>query len=200
MNSFFSRILSWFRRPAASESPVKKPLTFPQVLVQVSLEKGNQGIRETSRNRGPGIEELWTATSYGTAGYRKREPWCATGAAWSVREAARRHFGESAPFRLPRSAAVNDWPRWADDSPVWRRFDPKATKVQPGDIICWDFNGRDEPGGTHIGVAVSGERSDGTYDTSEANTNAEGSREGNGWFIRTTRTRKGVFAILRYVG
>lgn len=192
--NFISRIIAFFRRssPAPAAAATR---SFAAELVKVATQQAALGIRETSHNHGPGIEKFWTATSYGPAGYRNREPWCAAFLCWVVKQAALGHYGESPPFRLPRSAAVNDWPAWAQSQPAWKVVKPSPVKA--GDIICWDFNGRDNSGGTHIGLAISNERADGTFDTIEGNTNAEGSRDGNGVYHRTTRTRKAAFAILR---
>jgi hypothetical protein len=121
--------------------------------------------------------------------------------AWVVREAANRMSEpEYVPFMLPRSAAVNDWPKWARGASQWAVVDPHTEKVKAGDIVCFDFHGRDNSGGTHIAIATGNETSAGTFETVEGNTSPDGSRDGNGVYLRNSRTRKGVFSVLRYTG
>lgn len=204
--SFLHRLRALISRPRRPQGVESRPppATPPpardmrEMLVSVAREQSALGIRETSPNQGPGIQKFWTATSYGVAGYLDRQPWCAAFLAWVVREASRRQFGESAPFRLPRSAAVNDWPVWARTQPTWEERDPLTTRVRSGDVVCFDFNGRAKASGTHIALATSDERGDGTFDTIEGNTNSDGSRDGNGVYERHSRTRKGVFSVIRY--
>lgn len=197
--SFWSKLKSMFSPTKAQGEELPPPKrTFREMLVAVALEQAALGIRETTKNQGPGIQKFWTATSYGVAGYLDRQPWCAAFLAWVVRDASRRQFGESPPFRLPRSAAVNDWPVWAKTQPAWEERDPTVTRIRAGDIVCFDFNGRDKASGTHIALATSDERHDGTFDSCEGNTNEDGSREGNGVFLRNSRTRKSVFSVIRF--
>jgi len=175
--------------------------SFSQTLVDVAMEQARLGIRESSKNHGPGIEKFWTATNY-PDGYANREPYCAAFGCWIFREAIDRFFGgaSGAPFRRPKSARVLDWPVWAsaeDQRDVWDMLDPKTTKARAGDVVLFDFNGS-ASGGTHWGLVTASEHVDGSFDTVEANTNAEGSREGDGVYLKHDRTRRAVFTIIRY--
>lgn len=181
--------------------PQPEPSTFGEAMVEVALQQSRLGVRETSRNQGPGIAPYWGATNY-PEGYANREPYCAAFGCWVVLNAINRHYGtaSNAPFRRPKSARVLDWTVWAnqeDQRDMWETLDPREAKVKRGDIVLFDFNGT-ASGGTHWGIATSNERQDGTFDTVEANTNAAGSREGDGVYLKHDRTRRHVFAILRY--
>lgn len=169
---------------------------FIPALLRLAHTEASLGIRETSKNQGPGIQKYWTATSY-LNGYGDRQPYCAAFACWLVKQASLEAGLESGQ-PLPRSAAVNEWPKWAAKQEDWDVLNPSETRVRAGDFVCFDFNGRDEPGGTHIGLAVGNESGDGTFPAVEANTNAAGSREGDGVYHKT-RSRKGVFSIIRWV-
>ena len=204
----FFQFLAWtfgMKRPGTIPAPEKPaPRDEPdavkcQRLIKqlIAIAESQLGIRETSKNQGPGIRKFWTATSYGTAGYDDRQPWCAAYACWLVREATQIVFPEGdQPYTLPRDAAVVNWVKWAKENKM--DVDCITGKVKAGDILLWDFNGPDKPGGTHMGIAVSEEHADGTFVTCEANTNEEGSRDGNGVFRRTARTRHRTIAVLRF--
>jgi len=203
--SLFQRLASAFggkEKPAYVYEPPARG--FKEVLIAVAKEQANLGIRETSTNQGPGIQKYWPATSYGIAGYHHREPWCAAFMAWTVREACLRHFRVDAPFALPRSAAVNDWPIWGRGASQWAVVAPRQEKVKAGDIVCFDFNGRDESGGTHIAIATGNERPDGTYETVEGNTSPEAKagsaadRDGGGIW-RKRRLRSQVHSVRSWV-
>ena len=179
-----------------------KPLSFPEAIVIVAREQAALGIHEDSQNHGDGIAKYWTATSY-PDGYVNREPYCAAFGCWVIKEAMIRFYGDvdHAPFLRPKSARVLDWPAWArkdENEDVWDIKDPDATRVRPGDILLYDFNGPTKSGGTHLAIATSNERVDGTFDTCEGNTNAAGSREGDGVYEKHTRKRTSLFAILRF--
>lgn len=188
----------------AMKAPVPKSSatnrkTLAAAIVTIARTEATLGIVETSRNQGPGIEKYWHATSY-PLGYLQRQPWCAAAMCYVLLKAMELHYGKTtAPFDHCRWAAVNGWPKWAAKEPGWKVLDPAVSRVRAGDFVCFDFNGREKEGGTHIGVAVSDEDASGTFETAEGNTDSEGSREGNGYFLKT-RTRKGVFAIIRYSG
>lgn len=173
------------------------PAAFRRMLLTVAREELAKHIREVTRNQHPELKKYWRATSYGIEGFNNREPWCAAFACWLVYEAARRIWGDSIPFPPCKSAGVINWPAWAKTAPGWKRL-PPSTRIEPGDIVCWDFNGK-ASGGTHIGLATC-EETGTRFTTIEGNTNSEGSREGDGLYAKTTRTRSGCIAVLRYVG
>jgi hypothetical protein len=211
MNAFISKIAALFFRvqtPKANKEPatvklerkVDKPEAYRRMLLTVAREELAKGIRETSRNQHPELEKYWRRTSYGIAGFKNREPWCAAFSAYTTHEAAWRIWPDEneIPFSPCRSAGVVNWVAWAKTAKGWECL-PAARSVRAGDWICWDFNGA-KASGTHIGLATSDERPDGTFNTIEGNTNGEGSRDGDGLYAKTTRTRKSAIAIIRYKG
>lgn len=184
----------------APVSPEKKQTAaeiFRKMIVTVAREELAKGIREVTRNQHPELVKYWKRTSYGSAGFNNREPWCAAFLAWLVYEAAFRVWGDSMPFSPCRSAGVISWPAWAKTAPGWKCL-PPSTRVEPGDIVCWDWNGK-SAGGTHIGLGTADEHKT-QFATIEGNTNGAGSRDGDGLYAKNTRTRVGCIAILRYVG
>ena len=176
--------------------PKPKAETFRKMLVTVAREELAKGIREVTRNQHPELVKYWKATSYGSAGFANREPWCAAFLCWLVAESASRVWG-SIPFPLPKSAGVINWPAWAKSVAGWKCL-PPSTRVEPGDIVCWDFNGP-KASGTHIGLATADEHKT-QFPTIEGNTNGEGSRDGDGLYAKSTRSRVSCIAILRFVG
>lgn len=128
------------------------------------------GLRETSRNRGPHLEEFWAATNY-PDGAQNREPWCSAFATFCVREADRRspHLNLSLPPVFP---AVSQWLPWARRIGAQIFRPGSGTRPEAGDIVIF------LPRLSHIGIV---DRVDGaTVITIEGNTNAAGSREGDG--------------------
>ncbi len=138
------------------------------------------GLRETSKNRGPHLEEFWKATGY-PDGAQNREPWCSAFAAFCVAEGDRR----SPALKLrkpPAFSAVKDWIPWANkpesgcvvftsDKVQLDRYKPEA-----GDIVVF------LPKLSHIGIVAEGYRGNGMVGTIEGNTNEAGGREGDGVF------------------
>lgn len=177
--------------------PSDKAAAFRKMLLTVAREELTKNIKEVTRNQHPELVKYWKRTSYGSAGFNNREPWCAAFLAWLVYESANRVWGDSMPFSPCRSAGVINWPAWAKTAPGWKCL-PASTRVEPGDVVCWDFNGK-AASGTHIGIAT-GDEFKTQFPTIEGNTNGAGSRDGDGLHAKTTRTRSGVIAILRYVG
>jgi hypothetical protein len=132
------------------------------------------GTRETTPNRFAGIDKFWAATNYPDGG-KNREPWCSAFVAYCVQEADR----QSAAIRLrvpPRFAAVRDWVPWARQAGCIV-FSNTSTAYTPerGDIVVF------RPRLSHIGI-VSGPAGRGMFPTIEGNTNADGSREGDGCY------------------
>lgn len=133
----------------------------------ISLCRNELGVVETSNNQGAGIEKYWSATSYGPSGYKNREPWCAAFTSWIIKSA-----GILPDNLLPNSASAFGYNTWAEGKgrPVTQlRYNPR--EVFPGDLVIFNFS--------HIGIAI--EKSEGgKFRSIEGNTNAAGSREGNG--------------------
>jgi hypothetical protein len=132
------------------------------------------GLRETTPNRFAGIDKFWAATNYPDGG-KNREPWCSAFASYCVQEADR----QSAAIRLrvpPRFAAVRDWLPWARQAGCIV-FPNTSTTYLPerGDIVIF------LPRLSHIGI-VAGFAGRGMVHTIEGNTNAAGSRDGDGCY------------------
>ena len=166
MVGFCAKLFGWFQRGTQAPPPgpgVAAP-TLQTHLLQVA--GGELGVRETSRNQGPGIIKYWAATTY-PDGHDERQPWCAAGLAWILLQAMLRRWGTeaAAPFRRCRSARVADWLDWARREPGVR----VVRRPLPGDIVVFKFS--------HIGL-VAGAGEGGDFRTIECNTDDSGGREG----------------------
>ena len=151
-----------------------------QIIADVAREY--LGLRETSTNRGPHFEEFWAATTY-PEGAQDRQPWCSAFATFCVCEADRR----SPALRLlipPKFPAVSMWIPWAQSPETGCLIFRPASKTAPmaGDVVEY-LTG---PGKlSHIGIVAKNYDHSGFIDTIEGNTNAAGSREGDGVFAKT---------------
>jgi hypothetical protein len=159
----------------------------------IAIARRDFGAEETSPNRGPAIEKFWPATDY-PQGYQERAPYCAAAVCYWVREwlkddavldALHKTAAQAEQWRC-KSAAAFGWEKWARDHEV-KMFKPDSgTVLHTGDIIIFSFS--------HIGLLYDDDP--GTLYTIEANTNAAGSREGDGIWQKT-RTRKSVRNFVR---
>lgn len=133
------------------------------------------GKKETSPNRFDGIDKFWAATTYPDGG-KNREPWCSAFASYCVQEADR----QSAAIRLrvpPRFAAVRDWLPWARQAGcIVFSNTSKIFQPERGDIVVF------LPRLSHIGIVAG--FPGGTVHSIEGNTNLEGSREGDGCYVK----------------
>lgn len=158
------------RRTNAAQAEWEASLVVDGVagrLVQIAVDQ--LGIKETSRNQGPGIAKYWSATSY-PAGYTNREPYCAAFVCWAVREAS----DKGAKYSLPTSArayAAMDWAKVNKGRGV--QVVP-VSKAQAGDIVVFKFS--------HIAIVEKVYKS--SIHTIEGNTDGKGSREGDGVYRR----------------
>lgn len=174
---------------ADSKVQVKHLPASPELAAFISrliaTAEGELYVRETSKNHGPGIEKYWSATSY-PEGYQNREPYCAAGLCWAIREAA---TGHEHSWQLPRTAAAfgfDEWARANTSAGIAYRVTP--AKAQRGDIVVFSFS--------HVGL-VTGRTADGNLSTIEWNTNEAGDREGGGCY-RKTRGFGSVRSIHRF--
>lgn len=162
------------------------------LLVEVAI--GEIGVRETSRNQGPGIEKYWGATTY-PEGCRDRQPWCAAVLCWvflrtlalAVERGVEGGIALTERTR-PKSAAVRYWPAWARRTGCLI-FAPGSSKYvpEPGDVVIFTFS--------HIGL-VEKRLNANSVRTLEGNTDDEGSREGKE-FCRRVRSHSIIKAFIR---
>jgi hypothetical protein len=129
----------------------------------ISIARNEIGVRETSKNQGPGIAKYWTATTY-QGGYNARAPWCAAFTSWCIRQAGL--FPEA---NRPKTAAAfrgGGYESWA------RSVAPRATlrmhsrQVQAGDLVIFSFS--------HIGIASTNSDGNGNFRCIEGNTTGAG--------------------------
>ena len=147
------------------------PLSFSAVDKLIDIARSQLFIRESSKNQGDGIKKLWDATSY-PEGFANREPYCAAGMVWTVKES--QIFSEN---DRPKSASAFSWETWADSHLSKVKIDRSPELVSEGDIIVFKFS--------HIGLATSDSDKKGDFDTVEFNTNKAGEREGDGCFEKS---------------
>ena len=127
----------------------------------IKIAQSYDGVRETSENRGPHIDQ-WLAE----LGINFAAPWCMAFVQGCFRQAAL-EMGIEDPLK-PDTAGVLD---------LWNRV-PKGWRVgalngRAGDIMIMDFGG----GKGHTGIVTG--YSNGMYITMEGNTNDAGSRDGD---------------------
>jgi hypothetical protein len=167
--------------------------TLPLRKQLIEIADKDVGQMETSRNHGPAISKFWTATTY-PDGYENREPYCAAGVSYWVREwlkipVVQHAFGKSAAqleqWRC-KSAAAYGWRDWAKEHGVRMLSDAQSEILHTGDIVIFDFS--------HIGI-VYDDKGDRIY-TIEANTGASGGRDGDGIF-RKDRPREVARCFIR---
>ena len=155
---------------------------IPARIVEIAASQ--IGIREVTKNQGPGIEKYWAATTY-PDGHTNREPYCAAFVCWVVREA---DGDKKVPFSLPKSPVAYDIEKWAvanakkGVTTVARTSAPK-----PGDIFTLTA-------ASHVGIIKSVGKS--MVTTLEGNTDGSGSREGDGVYERT-RTIASLRKVVR---
>ncbi len=143
----------------------------------VSIATKEVGIEEIDgTNCGPRVNEYKAATNLPP---REAWPWCAAFVDWVVREAMEDAIDNGARFTFARPTTAGAWDleNWSlrQDNSTWTKRKP-GTDVYPGDILTYTFS--------HTGFAISKPDSDGYVTTIEGNTDAKGSREGGGVFIK----------------
>lgn len=137
-----------------------------------------KGQREIGKNGGPFVEKVLRSVGLGR-GYA----WCAAFVYWCYTRAGAK------PHHLPnkwKAAAVRHWVAWAEEQHRLRGANEKPLR---GDLFFWlNANGTG-----HIGlvaeVGVNKYDDMQLYRTIEGNTNAKGSREGDGVYEKY-RTRE----------
>ena len=169
---------------AQSHKPDAPQGAFGLSLVSLAGLELVKGIREVTKNNGPEIAKYWTATSYGPAGYKNREPYCAAFISWLFMTVA---AGRKVPFSLPNTAGAYAFEEWCRDNAG--KGVGFVTKPQPGDVFTLEAV-------SHVGLVVGVDGS--KIVTIEANTDGSGSREGDGVYKRSrsiSSVRKFIRAI-----
>lgn len=160
----------------------------------LDIARMDVGKREESKNQAPWIAKLWTATNY-PDGYKNREPYCAAGLCycvmrWLSREDVLEAFGftpEQAEAWRCHSPAVFDWVRWAKDRKL--QILPPLGILHSADIAVYGYS--------HIELVSNDDGTDdGPFTAIGYNTNAAGSRDGEGCFEKP-RSRNKVQCFVR---
>lgn len=159
----------------------------------IDIARLDVGSRETTRNHGPAIGKFWPATNY-RDGYDNREPYCAAGMCYWLREwlkdpevlEAMKMTPAQANLWRCRSAAAFGWITWARSHRLRIFNDTPENVIHTGDIVVFDIS--------HIGLVV--DDSDGRIKTIEANTGKDGERDGDGVWEKDRR-RRGIRSFIR---
>lgn len=144
-------------------------------------------VEKTGRNDGVRVEEFLASTGLG-----KGNPWCAAFPHWAYRQCGvvlmpKQEFARAAKWH-DKGRRVWEKKGWTPDTA--RSFRPVS---EPGDHLALYYQNLGRIG--HTAVIL---REDEKYFyTVEGNTNSEGSREGNGVFLRK-RLKKGVYCVSRW--
>lgn len=173
----------------ASGAIVIEPTTPSLTLARIL--RGEVGVREVGTNSGKRIREYQTATDLRPLG---PWAWCAAFVCWGVCEMLTECFPNGRhPGERPMTAGAWDFERWARENPeLVELIKPVGPAILEGDILVFTRS--------HIGVANerSFPRHPGSIiKTIEGNTNAGGSREGDGVYLRERR-KDFVRSVIRW--
>ena len=172
--------LAAFKAPPAAPAAPAAPINVTEAalaLIATATAEANKGVREVGKNAGPDVEKYLHCL-----GMTKGSPWCAAFVSWCVMT----------------SRGLAKPPKWCSGSAVslFQMSGKNAIKVTPVDA---DFKSKVKPGyiwsraqdataaaaarkGSwcqgHTGIVVAVDATG--FHTIEGNTNAAGSREGDG--------------------
>ena len=172
--------LAAFKAPPAAPAAPAAPINVTEAalaLIATATAEANKGVREVGKNAGPDVEKYLQCL-----GMSKGSPWCAAFVSWCVMT----------------SRGLAKPPKWCSGSAVslFQMSGKNAIKVTPVDT---DFKSKVKPGyiwsraqdataaaaarkGSwcqgHTGIVVAVDATG--FHTIEGNTNAAGSREGDG--------------------
>lgn len=151
------------------------------------------GVRERGGpNKGPALQEFFDADSYDPNGPKPGDDgyaWCAAFVCWAVYQTVK---DRRITFKRPTTPGAWDYERWAKDqdgSVMLKK--PPLWDIKRGDIVVFKTS--------HIGIAVSDARANGTVLTVEGNTNGSGGREGDGVYARTRKLTE-IRSRIRFMG
>lgn len=154
-----------------------QPTALPLRLLTIA--QGEVGTREDGKNSGLRVRAYQRATWLEPGPW----PWCAAFVSWCLMQALGPKPKHDGKWRC-RDARAYGWEDWAKKRGLVLLDESAA--MQPGDIVTFDFS--------HIGIVESDEGSQ--IITIEGNTNAAGSREGDGVW-RKERARHLVRRVIR---
>lgn len=153
---------------------------FAEEIVRIA--KAEVGVQEVNgTNCGERVDQYKAATWLNP---KRGWAWCAAFVCWVIRAAlASCNVRETKGFKRPRTAGAWDFENWSmdQDDTTWTRK-PHRNDILPGDIVIFTFS--------HIGFAVSAPDKNGNIKTVEGNTDAKGSREGGGVYLKTRHVSK----------
>ncbi len=162
--------------------------SHPAKLIAVAHAEANANVREVGgKNRGPRVEQYQRCVKLGPG-----DPWCAAFVAWCVMES----MGTAAPPRWCSGSAVTTWHKGRVMVAPAQRVTPDdagyALRVEPGWIWIRSVDKASAIAarkGTwsigHCGIVVAVDAAG--FHTVEGNTNAAGSREGDGVYRKFHR-------------
>ena len=148
----------------------------------LGIARRDSGRTEVTKNRAPFIEKYWPATNY-PEGYSNREPYCAAAIAYWVKEwlddtEVLAEFGkkkEPAERWRCKSPAAFGWLEWAKLSSSGVSVLPPRCILHAGDLVVYKYS--------HIEIVTDDDNTtSGPMVCMGANTNASGSRDGEGAF------------------
>jgi hypothetical protein len=150
----------------------------PGILTAVlEAALSQEGVRETSRNRGPEVDQFVARVGLSpTGGYA----WCQAFVYWAFDQAAQK-MDVTNPC-IKTAGVLDHWARSPTDARIYaeRAFD-NPSLIRPGAVFIVDHGN----GKGHTGLVTK--VVDGEIATIEGNTNSRGSREGDGVYqkVRT---------------
>ena len=141
----------------------------------VRIARAEIGVEELGNtNCGPRVNEYKSATWLDP---EQAWPWCAAFIDWTIMKAM--ETGGPYTFERPQTAgawSLEDWSLEQDKSTNTKRNPGKD--IKSGDIVIFKFS--------HVGFAVGAPR-DEMFASVEGNTDAGGSREGQGVFLKVRK-------------
>lgn len=168
--------------------------TYPLRQKLIEIARRDRNLVEETKNQAPWIRKLWPATTY-PKGFANREPYCAAGVAYCVQQwlqypdvcAALGKTQEQAAAWRCKSAAAFEWEKWA----VQKKLTvlPKNCILHAGDLVIYNKS--------HIEIVTDDDNTKtGPFTAIGYNTNAAGSRDGEGCFEKP-RSRGDVKCFIR---
>lgn len=140
------------------------------------------GVRETSKNGGAPIAVYQQATWLPVGPW----PWCAAFVCWCIRKAM---VDGTWTFKRPETAGAWDLENWCKSVDDSAKLKKPPTSVKRGDVVIYKFS--------HVGIAVDDMNENGMVKVVEGNTNCEGSREGDGVYLKHRPLSK-IRSIIRF--